>query len=135
MTPTKFLRTAFGIRGLSSTYISKVFLRTEMALKSRNVLGTRSLARSRSSDNLPSSHSQMNIQMMSNTLTIREVISSCRFNCSINKMKYIMMITFRLVYTCIAMILSSVSVPILPASVNNFFMYPQFTQDLAIQIF
>lgn len=74
VTPAKFLRTAFGIRGLSSAYISRVFLRTEMALKSRSVLtGSRSLARSRSTDNLPTSQSQVNIQMMSHTLTIREV--------------------------------------------------------------
>ncbi|XP_066597523.1 GTPase-activating protein skywalker isoform X2 [Prorops nasuta] len=73
VTPAKFLRTAFGIRGLSSAYISRVFLRTEMALKSRSVLtGSRSLARSRSTDNLPTSQSQVNIQMMSHTLTIRE---------------------------------------------------------------
>ncbi|KAL0124004.1 hypothetical protein PUN28_006073 [Cardiocondyla obscurior] len=73
VTPAKFLRTAFGIRGLSSAYISRVFLRTEMALKSKSVLtGSRSLARSRSTDNLPTSQSQVNIQMMSHTLTIRE---------------------------------------------------------------
>ncbi|XP_043275714.1 GTPase-activating protein skywalker isoform X5 [Venturia canescens] len=73
VSPAKFLRTAFGIRGLSSAYISRVFLRTEMALKSRSVLaGSRSLARSRSTDNLPTSQSQVNIQMMSHTLTIRE---------------------------------------------------------------
>lgn len=77
MTPAKFLRTAFGIRGLTSAYISRVFLRTEMALKSRSVLtGSRSLARSRSTDNLPTSQSQVNIQMMSHTLTIREVCAS-----------------------------------------------------------
>ncbi|RLU19389.1 hypothetical protein DMN91_007946 [Ooceraea biroi] len=73
VTPAKFLRTAFGIRGLSSAYISRVFLRTEMALKSKSVLtGSRSMARSRSTDNLPTSQSQINIQMMSHTLTIRE---------------------------------------------------------------
>ncbi|KAG5318578.1 TBC24 protein, partial [Pseudoatta argentina] len=73
VTPAKFLRTAFGVRGLSSAYISRVFLRTEMALKSKSVLtGSRSLARSRSTDNLPTSQSQVNIQMMSHTLTIRE---------------------------------------------------------------
>lgn len=45
-----------------------------MALKSKSVLtGSRSLARSRSTDNLPTSQSQVNIQMMSHTLTIREV--------------------------------------------------------------
>lgn len=74
VTPAKFLQTAFRIRGLSSAYISRVFLRTEMALKSRSVLtGSKSLTRSRSTDNLPTSQSQVNIQMMSHTLTIREV--------------------------------------------------------------
>ncbi|KAL2750919.1 GTPase-activating protein skywalker isoform X1 [Vespula maculifrons] len=73
VTPAKFLQTAFRIRGLSSAYISRVFLRTEMALKSRSVLtGSKSLTRSRSTDNLPTSQSQVNIQMMSHTLTIRE---------------------------------------------------------------
>ncbi|XP_074106601.1 GTPase-activating protein skywalker isoform X6 [Cotesia typhae] len=73
VSPAKLLRIAFGIRGLTSAYISKVFLRTELTLKSRTVLtGSRSLARSRSSDNLPTSQSQVNIQMMSHTLTIRE---------------------------------------------------------------
>ncbi|XP_034936894.1 GTPase-activating protein skywalker isoform X4 [Chelonus insularis] len=76
VSPAKMLRTAFGIRGLSSAYISRVFLRTEMALKSRSVLsGSRSLARSRSTDNLPTSQSQVNIQMMSHTLTIRELFT------------------------------------------------------------
>lgn len=45
-----------------------------MVLKSRSVLsGSKQLVRSRSSDNLPTSQSQVNIQMMSHTLTIREV--------------------------------------------------------------
>lgn len=45
-----------------------------MLLKSRSVLsGTKQLVKSRSSDNLPTSQSQVNIQMMSHTLTIREV--------------------------------------------------------------
>ncbi|XP_059618195.1 GTPase-activating protein skywalker isoform X2 [Phlebotomus argentipes] len=73
VSPTKLLRTAFNIRALSSTYISRVFIKTEMVLKSRSVLsGSKQLVRSRSSDNLPTSQSQMNIQMMSHTLTIRE---------------------------------------------------------------
>ncbi|XP_044594762.1 GTPase-activating protein skywalker isoform X6 [Cotesia glomerata] len=76
VSPAKLLRIAFGIRGLTSAYISKVFLRTELTLKSRTVLtGSRSLARSRSSDNLPTSQSQVNIQMMSHTLTIRELFT------------------------------------------------------------
>lgn len=61
---------------ISSTYISRVFIKTEMLLKSRSVLsGSKQLVRSRSSDNLPTSQSQVNIQMMSHTLTIREVRS------------------------------------------------------------
>lgn len=45
-----------------------------MVLKSKSVLsGSKQLVRSRSSDNLPTSQSQVNIQMMSQTLTIREV--------------------------------------------------------------
>ncbi|XP_045535348.1 GTPase-activating protein skywalker isoform X2 [Papilio machaon] len=70
--PTKLLRTAFSIRALSSQYISRVFIKTEMTLKSKQVITGSRLVRSRSSDNLPTSQSQVNIQMMSHTLTIRE---------------------------------------------------------------
>ncbi|XP_075991923.1 GTPase-activating protein skywalker isoform X5 [Anticarsia gemmatalis] len=70
--PTKLLRTAFSIRALSSQYISRVFIKTEMTLKSKAVITGARLVRSRSSDNLPTSQSQVNIQMMSHTLTIRE---------------------------------------------------------------
>lgn len=46
-----------------------------MILKSKAVLsGSNKLNRSCSSENLPTSQSQMNIQMASHTLTIREVI-------------------------------------------------------------
>lgn len=66
---------AFKIRGLKSANIHKVFVKTEMLLKSKTVLsGSNKLNRSWSSENLPSSQSQMNIQMSSDTLTIREVI-------------------------------------------------------------
>lgn len=44
-----------------------------MTLKSKQVITGSRLVRSRSSDNLPTSQSQVNIQMMSHTLTIREV--------------------------------------------------------------
>jgi len=59
----------------STQYISRIFIKTEMLLKSRSVLtsGSKQLIKSRSSDNLPTSQSQVNIQMMSHTLTIREV--------------------------------------------------------------
>ncbi|XP_047507327.1 GTPase-activating protein skywalker isoform X1 [Pieris napi] len=73
--PTKLLRTAFSIRALSSQYISRVFIKTEMTLKSKQVITGNRLVRSRSSDNLPTSQSQVNIQMMSHTLTIREKMS------------------------------------------------------------
>ncbi|XP_032530127.2 GTPase-activating protein skywalker isoform X1 [Danaus plexippus] len=73
--PTKLLRTAFSIRALSSQYISRVFIKTEMTLKSKQVISGLRLVRSRSSDNLPTSQSQVNIQMMSHTLTIREKMS------------------------------------------------------------
>lgn len=72
--PQKVLKVAFGIRGLSSSYISRVFIKTEMLLKSKHVItGTRQIPRSRSNENLPDSQSQNNIQMVSHTLTIREV--------------------------------------------------------------
>ncbi|XP_037977318.1 GTPase-activating protein skywalker isoform X7 [Plutella xylostella] len=74
--PTKLLRTAFSIRALSSQYISRVFIKTEMTLKSKQVItGSRLVTRSWSSDNLPTSQSQVNIQMMSHTLTIRELFT------------------------------------------------------------
>lgn len=73
--PRKLLRVSFGIRGLSSAYIFRVFTKTEMTLKARtNVMSnSRQLHRSRSSENLPTSQSQLSVQMMSHTLTIREV--------------------------------------------------------------
>ncbi|XP_055540561.1 GTPase-activating protein skywalker isoform X1 [Wyeomyia smithii] len=82
VSPTKLLRTAFSIRALSSTYISRIFLKTEMVLKSKSVLsGSKQMVRSRSSDNLPTSQSQVNVQMMSHTLTIREKVKSDRQSC------------------------------------------------------
>lgn len=76
VSPAKLLRTAFSIRALSSTYISRIFLKTEMVLKSKSVLsGSKQMVRSRSSDNLPTSQSQVNVQMMSHTLTIRELFT------------------------------------------------------------
>ncbi|XP_065203238.1 GTPase-activating protein skywalker isoform X4 [Planococcus citri] len=78
VSPQKMLRIAFGIRALSSSYIQRVFIKTEMTLKSKSVSlsdSSRTLHRSKSSENLPSSQSQVNIQMMSRTLTIREAAS------------------------------------------------------------
>jgi hypothetical protein len=67
--------------------MDRLFIKTEMYLKSKaaasasmpnnkNVMVTRS----RSSDVLPTSQSQVNIQMMSHTLTIREVNSPVAFH-------------------------------------------------------
>ncbi|XP_068150253.1 GTPase-activating protein skywalker isoform X2 [Drosophila tropicalis] len=82
VSPAKLLHAAFSIRGLSTQYISRISIKTEMLLKSRSVLNSSSkqLIKSRSSDNLPTSQSQVNIQMMSHTLTIREKLhsESCR---------------------------------------------------------
>ncbi|XP_033150861.1 GTPase-activating protein skywalker isoform X12 [Drosophila busckii] len=77
VSPAKLLHAAFSIRGLSTQYISRIFIKTEMTLKSRSVLssGSKQLIKSRSSDNLPTSQSQVNIQMMSHTLTIRELFT------------------------------------------------------------
>uniref|UniRef100_A0A1B6EBY2 TLDc domain-containing protein n=2 Tax=Clastoptera arizonana TaxID=38151 RepID=A0A1B6EBY2_9HEMI len=76
VSPRKVLRAAFGIRALSTNYIQRVFVKTEMTLKSRiNMGSSRQLLRSRSSENLPTSQSQVNIQMMSHTLTIRELFT------------------------------------------------------------
>ncbi|XP_046461837.1 GTPase-activating protein skywalker-like isoform X1 [Daphnia pulex] len=77
--PEKLLRTAYGVRNFSSSEMDRLFIKTEMYLKSKaaasasmpnnkNVM----VPRSRSSDVLPTSQSQVNIQMMSHTLTIRE---------------------------------------------------------------
>lgn len=58
-----------------------MFIKTEMLLKSKSVCsGSKQLVRSRSSDNLPTSQSQVNIQMMSHTLTIREVRTETKEN-------------------------------------------------------
>ncbi|XP_026293249.1 GTPase-activating protein skywalker isoform X2 [Frankliniella occidentalis] len=76
VSPTKVLRTAFNVRGLSSSYIQRVFVKTEMLLKSKPVLSnSQQISRSRSSENLPTSQSQNNIQLVSHTLTIRELFT------------------------------------------------------------
>ena len=79
----KLLRTAYGIRNFRSTEMDRLFIKTEMYLKSKTTANAsmptssshhKTLGpRSRSSDVLPSSQSQINIQMVSHTLTIQEV--------------------------------------------------------------
>lgn len=74
VSPSKLLKTAFSIRRFGSQAITRIFIRIEMTVKSRSVVsGNKQLTRPHSSDHLPTSQSQMNIQMMSQTLTIREV--------------------------------------------------------------
>lgn len=71
-----FFLSSFQMRVCSSTYISRVFIKTEMVLRSKTIIGgSKGLVHSRSSDNLPQSQSQVNIniQMISHTLSIREV--------------------------------------------------------------
>jgi hypothetical protein len=81
--PDKLLRTAYGIRNFRSIEMDRLFIKTEMYLKSKTTTNAsmpnsnshhKTLGpRSRSSDVLPSSQSQINIQMVSHTLTIQEV--------------------------------------------------------------
>lgn len=85
--PQKLLKTAFGIRGFSKSEITKVVVQTEMYLKSQRMMGgtgsggqvnvpeTPSLNRSVSLEGLPTSETQSNIQMMSHTLTIKELLT------------------------------------------------------------
>ncbi|XP_071525267.1 GTPase-activating protein skywalker-like [Panulirus ornatus] len=85
--PQKLLKTAFGIRGFSESEITKVVVHTEMYLKSQRMIGgtgsggqmnvpeTPSLNRSVSLEGLPTSETQSNIQMMSHTLTIKELLT------------------------------------------------------------
>ena len=87
--PEKLLRTAYGVRNFSSSEMDRLFIKTEMYLKSKSTQatttnntkgtssGNKSIVRSRSNDVLPTSQSQVNIQMISHTLTIREVILNC----------------------------------------------------------
>ena len=75
VSPSKLLKIAFGIRGLSSAYISRVFLKTEMVIKSHSAIaGSRQLMRSRSSDNFLSSQSHANFQFSSCIVASKEVI-------------------------------------------------------------
>ncbi|XP_042237104.1 GTPase-activating protein skywalker-like isoform X3 [Homarus americanus] len=88
ISPQKLLKTAFGIRAFSKSEITKVVVQTEMYLKSQRMMGggssgigqpnvpeTPALNRSVSLEGLPTSESQSNIQMMSHTLTIKELLT------------------------------------------------------------
>ena len=92
------MKTAFGIRGFSKNEINQVVLKTEMTLKSNRLamdaseepMGAIS-SRTASLEGLPTSASQCDVQMMSHTLTIREVnifiilwfIMTCSFSSNI----------------------------------------------------
>ncbi|XP_069986001.1 GTPase-activating protein skywalker isoform X1 [Penaeus vannamei] len=81
----KLLKTAFGIRGFSKSEITKVIVQTEMFLKSQRSMGgtgsgsgvpeVPTLTRSVSLEGLPTSETQADIQMMSHTLTIKELLT------------------------------------------------------------
>ena len=79
--PEKLLRKAYGIRNFRSVEMDRLFIKTEMYLKSKTAAvssmphSSSMGPRSRSSEVLPSNHSQNTIQMISHTLAIREVIS------------------------------------------------------------
>lgn len=76
MTPQRLLKSAFSIRAFRGSEIRKVSTKVEMLLKSnKSSSALPKIKRSKSNENLPSSQSQMDIQMMSHTLAIKEVIS------------------------------------------------------------
>lgn len=75
MTPQRLLKSAFSIRAFRGSEIRKVSTKVEMLLKSnKSSSALPKIKRSKSNENLPSSQSQMDIQMMSHTLAIKEVI-------------------------------------------------------------
>lgn len=74
MTPQRLLKSAFSIRAFRGSEIRKVSTKVEMLLKSnKSSSALPKMKRSKSNENLPSSQSQMDIQMMSHTLAIKEV--------------------------------------------------------------
>ncbi|MCL4134597.1 UNVERIFIED_CONTAM: hypothetical protein GTU68_037307 [Idotea baltica] len=78
--PRKLLKTAFGIRAFSKSEIKKIITQTEMMVKSDPCMGgtsgsTSLFRRSNSMEGLPTSESQENIQMMSHTLDIKELLT------------------------------------------------------------
>ncbi|ODN04600.1 TBC1 domain family member 24 [Orchesella cincta] len=75
MTPQRLLKSAFSIRAFRGSEIRKVSTKVEMLLKSnKSSSALPKMKRSKSNENLPSSQSQMDIQMMSHTLAIKELL-------------------------------------------------------------
>ncbi|XP_065344885.1 GTPase-activating protein skywalker isoform X2 [Cloeon dipterum] len=76
VTPAKLLKQAFGIRNFSSATMLKMQVRTELLVKSKAsaavTSGPNQLKRARSSENLPTTQSQVEVRMASHTLTIKE---------------------------------------------------------------
>uniref|UniRef100_T1JNM3 TLDc domain-containing protein n=1 Tax=Strigamia maritima TaxID=126957 RepID=T1JNM3_STRMM len=73
----KLLKVAFGIRALSQNEVNKMFIHSEMCVNSKSVVRNTShntLVRSRSTDGIPTSQSQVAIQAISHTLTIHELL-------------------------------------------------------------
>ncbi|XP_035701591.1 GTPase-activating protein skywalker isoform X3 [Folsomia candida] len=85
-TPQRLLKSAFSIRAFRGAEIRKISTKVELVLKSRGPGaggggvggggGGNKMQKSKSNENLPSSQSQMDIQMMSHTLAIKEGKSS-----------------------------------------------------------
>jgi hypothetical protein len=79
LTPQRLLKSAFSIRAFRGSEIRKISTKVELMLKSQqhghggSSAPEGKMARSKSNENLPSSRSQMNIEMMSHTLAIKEV--------------------------------------------------------------
>jgi len=73
LVPQRLLKSAFSIRVFRSTEIRKIRTKIELTLKSRGLTGNGTMQRSKSNENIPTSQSQADIQMMSHTLTIKEV--------------------------------------------------------------
>jgi hypothetical protein len=76
-TPQRLLKSAFSIRAFRGSEIRKISTKVELLLSSRSPGGggdgNNKIQRCKSNENLPSSQSQMDIQMMSHTLAIKEV--------------------------------------------------------------
>lgn len=81
VTPAKLLKSAFGIRALSMSEITKVMTRTEELMKrqggdagAEGVQASRDMSSLHSSE-LPTSNAQANVQMLSHTLNVKELLT------------------------------------------------------------
>ncbi|CAG7717920.1 unnamed protein product [Allacma fusca] len=74
ITPQRLLKSAFSIRAFRGAEINKISTKIEMLLKSKGS-GPSNMPRPQSFDNLPTSQSQLDIQMISHTMTIKELLT------------------------------------------------------------